>query len=522
MFDFRLKRAQVALADGRLDEAFELLKDPSLRQHRAGQKLLTKLSKAFIRRGQAHLKAQRLAPALADCLHAEKLAGNIPDVVKLRSMICEQIETERAQSHEQAEQLAKAKEQMQNGWLSTGRKILSQTDDLQARCLLKNAEMLEVENESAIKRIEQALKTGQTTLAGQIYQTSTLGKCLDQKAVSILNRIRQQAYQTLHGYLVEGQIHLAASFLNELTCPVSSCETIGPLRQAIEYSRQAIGRIDAGNFEAAVICLRKMQTLLPKAKWIGQVIRQGRSAAAAQAELQASPLGILEGLAMSKIDEAPIPTEKNAQQSPAINDVPFIQRYNGMDMKKRFILQMDGIGAYHVLCEDRVTIGPVSSSTRSDIELVTAPDVRCKQIERVEGDYFFGQADSGSGRQLLGDGDRVELSPRCRFKFTLPNPASSTACLIPSSARFPRVDISGVILMGREILLGPERNNHVQSGQILEAITLFLQDGQIRCRSNQPVVVDGRALAGGQALPMDKQIETGDFRFSLMTYGTSE
>ena len=187
-------------------------------------------------------------------------------------------------------------------------------------------------------------------------------------------------------------------------------------------------------------------------------------------------------------------------------------------MKMRFILQMDGIGAYHVLCDDCVTIGPVSSSTRSDIELVTAPDVRPRQIERIDGDYFFGDTDSGSAKQLLGDGERVELSPRCRFKFTLPNPASNTACLIPSSGRFPRADISGVILMDREILIGPERNNHVQSGQISEAVTLFLQDGHLRCRSSQPVYADGCAVGAGQALPMDKQIETGDFRFVLTTH----
>ena len=518
MFDFQLKRAQVALADGRLDEAFELLKVPSLRVHRSGQKLLTRLSVAFVQRGQDHLSANRLAPALEDCLRAEKLAGNVPDVLQLRAVIARRIESERAESQQRAEQLVRAKEQMQNGWLSTGRKILGQTNDRQAQCLLQNAELLEVEKDSAARRVEQALKNGQIELAAQIYQNSALRGSMNHEAVSLLDRIQQQAHRKVHDYLLDGQIHLAAAFLNQLNSLISRCEMIQPCRQVVEYGRQAVVQIDAGNFEAAAVCLRKIRTLLPKAKWVTEMIDQSQTAAAAQQKLQAGPLGILESIALTTVSKKPVAAKKNAWPVAAMHDVSPVQRYNDMELKMRFILQMDGIGAYHVLCGNRITIGPVSGSKRSDIELVTAPDVRPRKIERIDSDYFFGGDESGSDKQLLADGDRIELSPRCRFKFTLPNPASSTACLIPSSGRFPRADISGVIMMDREILIGPERNNHVQSGQVPEAITLFLQDGQIRCRSSQPIYAAGSALGPDQALPMNQQIETGDIRFVLTTH----
>jgi hypothetical protein len=518
VFDFQLKRTQVALADGRLDEAFELLKDPSLRAHRSGQKLLTRLSGAFVQRGQDHLSANRLASALEDCLRAEKLAGNVPNVVQLRAVIARRIESERAESQQRAEQLTRAKEQMQNGWLSTGRKILAQTDDQQAQCLLQNAELLEIEKDSAVKRIEQILKNGQIELAAQFYQNSVLRGSMNDEAVSLLDRIQQKSHRKVHDYLLEGQVHLAAAFLNQLNGLVSRCEMIQPCSQIVEYSRQAVVQINAGNFETAAVCLRKIRTLLPKAKWVTEMIGQAQTAAAAQQKLQAGPLGILESILLSTVSEMPVVAKKNAWPVAGMHDVSPVQRYNDMDMKMRFILQMDGIGAYHVLCGNRITIGPVSGSKRSDIELVTAPDVRRRQIERIDSDYFFGGNESGSDKQLLGDGDRIELSPRCRFKFTLPNPASSTACLIPSSGRFPRADISGVILMDREILIGPERNNHVQSGQVPEAFTVFLQDGQIHCRSSQPVYASGSALGTDQALPMDTQIEAGDFRFVLTTH----
>ena len=266
MFDFRLKHVQVALADGRLDEAYELIKDSSLWEHRSGQKLVAKLSQAFILRGQSHLAAERLAPALEDCLHAEKLAGNLPEIGELRSKICEHIESERAKMQQQAEQLEKAKQQMQNGWLSTGRKILAETDDYQAQCLLKNADMLELETESAVGRIKQALKVGQVELAARIFQNSSLCNGLNPEAADVLDRIQQQAFKKLQDYLLEGHLHLASSFLNQLQGSVAQCDTIGTLRQATEYCHRAVKQIEAGNFAAVGVSLQKVQTLLPKAK----------------------------------------------------------------------------------------------------------------------------------------------------------------------------------------------------------------------------------------------------------------
>ena len=151
----------------------------------------------------------------------------------------------------------------------------------------------------------------------------------------------------------------------------------------------------------------------------------------------------------------------------------------------------------------------VSGSVRSDIEVVAAPDVRVKQIQRFEEDYFLSDAQESkaapAAQQMLTEGARLELSPRCRFKFTVANPASGTACLIPASAKFPRADVNAAILMKREILIGPGRNCHIQTGLLSETMTLYLQDGQIRCQGIQG------------ALPMNQSIEIGPLRMMLTT-----
>jgi len=83
----RIKQAEVALADGRLDEACELLADADLRSHRQAQKLLGGLIERLIARGNEHLAGGRMPQALSDCRKASELGGNIEAAEDLRSRI---------------------------------------------------------------------------------------------------------------------------------------------------------------------------------------------------------------------------------------------------------------------------------------------------------------------------------------------------------------------------------------------------------------------------------------------------
>ena len=64
MILLRLKQAEVAMADGRLDEAFSLLNRDDARGHRRGQELIGRLAKALVNRGRQHLSADRGGQAL--------------------------------------------------------------------------------------------------------------------------------------------------------------------------------------------------------------------------------------------------------------------------------------------------------------------------------------------------------------------------------------------------------------------------------------------------------------------------
>jgi hypothetical protein len=188
-------------------------------------------------------------------------------------------------------------------------------------------------------------------------------------------------------------------------------------------------------------------------------------------------------------------------------------------------MQIDGVGGFLVFREPRITIGPVSSSARPMLGLIADPNTPVILLERVDGDYFVrsqrpievnGQTVTET---LLSDGDRITLSPRCRIRFHLPNPASTTALLTVSGARLNRPDIRQIVLMDRDILIGPYANNHVRTDHLKEPVALFAQNGRLLCRAKDSILVDGRSFDPGVGLAVDKRIEIGKLSMVVARLG---
>ena len=147
--------------------------------------------------------------------------------------------------------------------------------------------------------------------------------------------------------------------------------------------------------------------------------------------------------------------------------------------------------------------------------LMADPNTPVVLIERMDGDYFVrsqtpidvnGQS---VGETMLRDGDRITLSPRCVIRFHLPNPASTTALLTISGARLNRPDIRQLVLMDRDILVGPYTNNHIRTDQVKDPVALFAQNGRLLCRAKDSILVDGRSFDPSVGLAVGKPVEIG-------------
>ena len=153
-------RAETALADGRLDEAFELAHTEDVRSHRRGQRLIGRLVRALLERGRKHLAAQRWHQAVIDSEKAGKLGGNLSEIAGLRDSAAQALRNKQRKDQHHADILKNAREHIEQGNLSSGQAILADIDSESSRAeaLVKKAAALRATVESALLRAQKALE----------------------------------------------------------------------------------------------------------------------------------------------------------------------------------------------------------------------------------------------------------------------------------------------------------------------------------------------------------------------------
>ncbi len=525
MLILQIKQAECALADGRLDEAFEIAKAEDVRRHRHGQRLIGRLTRALLQRGQTSLQAGQLQPALADCNKAEKLGGNLSEVAQLRAAVCNAI-LKLQEIHQQgAARLAQAKQQIAGGWLSVGGKILEEAppDDAQARLVQQQLQAARLQSEDALAKAEQALQQGNIEAAVDLIQAARLQQNHNGQAAELLRRIRAEAARQVRSRFEQGRIDRAASLLQRLSPLGQDDEAIADMRKAVTHCHQAAELVAQARPGEALPLLRRVKALCPSATWLDKVMADVRKAAEAQEDLDSGPLG----LSIADASHCRLQIPEGGLESPRMTNPQSEIRHPRSEtpaLPSEFIMQMDGIGSFVVFRDARVTLGSISSSSRPTLGLMAEPDLPTIAIERVDSDYFLHADkpievnDQVVKEKLLADGDRIALSPRCRVRFGLPNPASTTAVLTLSGARLSRPDIRQVILMGRDILAGPYTNNHVQTEQLEKTITFFAQNDRLLCRADAPISVGDQPVQSDAGLTLDTPIRVGPLSMVLVKF----
>ena len=523
----RLKQAASAIADGRLDEAFDLVQSKDIREHRRGQKLIGQLARAFAKRGQENLEAERIQLALTDCNKAEKLAGNTADVAKLRSAICSEMEQRRLRSRHRSFKVAQAKQHIQDGWISTGEEILKDAgnEDGQAGIVLQQAAVARLHTSEAVTKAEKALLRNDLDAAIDFVLKTGASGSQNEQVVELLAKLRSLAARQIKENFDSGRLDLAYSVWQRVSPIADGCSEISEMGSALNQCSKAAEHVAAGRLREAVNLLRKVKLTCPSAKWLGMATEQSRQAAELLDELAASPLGL--DIARRQDMEDRIQQTDNEIQSISAGQPQAIPKERSSDnpaessLPSKFVMQIDGVGSFYVLRDASITVGPVSSSARPTVGLMVDPNLPAVTIERSEDDYFIRSSspvrvnDVTTTDKLLVDADRINLSPRCGMKFNIPNPASTTATLSLPSARLGRADIRRIILMDRDILIGPTEGNHVLAESLNETIALFTQNGRLLCRAKDKILVDEKPVSSTAGLPVNKQIRIGQISLVL-------
>ena len=124
MFNLRLRQAETAFAEGRLNEAARLVEQPGVRDHREGQLLLTKIVAAFVERGREHLSCGRHDEAASDCGEAKQLAGEQASIAELASEIASASQDVQKKAVRKQKVAAEVGQEIARGELDLGAKLL--------------------------------------------------------------------------------------------------------------------------------------------------------------------------------------------------------------------------------------------------------------------------------------------------------------------------------------------------------------------------------------------------------------
>lgn len=522
----RIKQAQCALSDGRLDEAYELAMSKDFQAHRNGQQLIGRLSRALVKRGRRHLDENRVQQALSDCDKAQKLAGNFDEAAHLRAAICDAMGDKLKEEKKAGLKLAQARDHIRQGRFNLGEKLLGEMNGKpNADLLLLEAQGLQMEIVATCEKAAAALDRGDLDVAIETVCKSSLPQTQDTSAQDLITRIKSKATDAVSECLNNGRIDRADALLGKLSFISNGSLALADLEYAVNQC-QKVGRlISRGDNRKAVVILEQLKLLLPKARWVSEAIGQARQVTKTVDQLLAGPLGLtlrLDSNVQTDLpNNSPKPQDRTLDQRrvsefSGSTERPQPNRQIQTQIGQSFVVQIDNVGSFLVLRKPNVTIGPVSSSKQPDVGLMAPSDMPTAMIERSEEDYFLrsSQPIDVNGRavtqKLLFDGDRLSLSSKCRFTFALPNAASSTAVLKFSSARFGRLDIRQVILMDRELILAADSQAHIRVDSCPEPVILFLQDDQLHCRTKQSILVDGRVADARRPLVMNQPIRIAE------------
>jgi len=189
----------------------------------------------------------------------------------------------------------------------------------------------------------------------------------------------------------------------------------------------------------------------------------------------------------------------------------------------RWLLWIDGVGAFALFLDDRVRFGGPGSTGKSADVCLLAHLSREHATIRRSGEGYLMEAQGAAavaGRDVVGsvplfDGCEIALGRSVRLRFRQPNVLSATARIEFLSDHRPRRSIDGVILMHETCILGPAADAHVPCPDWPDSVLLFRRQGQLWCRSRLRLLVGEQFVGDGRPLRSGQTVVGAGLRFRL-------
>ncbi len=532
MFNLRLRQAETAFAEGRLNEAARLVEQPGVRDHREGQLLLTKIVDAFVERGREHLNSGRLDEAGLDCGEAKKLGGVQSTIAELVNEIASARRGVQSKALRKQQVAADVGREIARGELDLGEKLLSQLDaDSSAGGSVAGRMNDQISAsrervEAATKRARREVEAGHTRESvAAILELQKLSPS-HPELVDLIDQVTSPVVSQLWFEVEASRLDRVQALVDSVRPLIDFDPELSEVCRAIESATSVNSLLDASRFDEAYLQIRKLAPLLGNVAWLNELADKAKQAAELAVEIKSSPLSLLGGSRrpVRNVSSA-VPGVKHAGQT----EISTCDRFGSSTLPEQLILQIDGVGCALLLREPKISIGAPGRAGACDVALTGFPGSGAVTIERAAGRYRLsaGHVDDLAVNERrcleksLAHGDSVRVGKRCRFKFRRPTADVPSAVLELSGTRLPRPDIRSIVLFDETLVVGPGQSSHLMAGNLDQPLILFVRDGVFHVRSGLPnraqrFAANG-APQGAQPLMLDTPVEIGGTRVTLLS-----
>ncbi len=512
-FYVRVRAAERALAQGRIDDAYAAAQQPDVREHPDAAGLLDELARMLTARARLHRQAGRLADALADLDRVAQLGRLTAEADDLRRQTTAELQRHMTAAAEQRAAYVQAADHLRAGRLETARQALRQVADPEQRAELADALDERVRRVGELlARAGEALARDDVLAAVRTWQDARARFGRTPAADEFGSRLSAALRARIETWHREGRLERLQAARPALSALVPTDPTLSELERLVDLCARAAGQLAARQFDALRETLLRVKAGGGEAPWLNSALGALDGIAEGVGQLLASPLGLF----ASQGGAAPLDVRPVAPPPVVASAAP-----RGVTLTRPLLVLVDGGPSFLLTQPDRVRIG--RGGSRYPVEVPLPGDVRGHHADilRRGEDYFiaaFGPLTINQRpvqQERLRDGDRVEFGGPVRLTFVRPSPMSASAVLrLSHRCRLPQ-DVSEVVLLSDTCLIGPDPTCHVRTGDGSGRVVLFERQGTLLGRL---AVGPEQAGAAARALALGVPQEFGDVRITVLPY----
>ncbi len=219
LFKARLKAAETALADGRVDEAFRLATAPDLADQNRAKKVLHQAGEKLFERAEAHYQAGRCAEALIDLGKAEQAGVKPGRIGDLRAIVRAAAEENQRDQQSRRGRLEAAQQKLANGSLRAAEQILERASaaDEPARKLKQQAGDREKRAAELFKEVKQYVNENHLSKAVERFRDARRLHAKDKQVAEWERVLVDKIVGNVNHSLQSGRLNRAFEEMNLLS-----------------------------------------------------------------------------------------------------------------------------------------------------------------------------------------------------------------------------------------------------------------------------------------------------------------